>query len=511
MDDASRRAGGGSKAFLLLLSVFIIATCGLVYELVAGTLASYLLGDSVTQFSTVIGVYLFSMGVGSWLSKFLGEPLLRWFILIEVLVGLVGGWSAPFLFLLFEFTAGFRVLLYTLVGLTGMLVGAEIPMLMRILQDRYSFKELVSRVFAVDYIGALIASLAFPLLLVPHLGMLRTSLFFGLLNVGVAWALLLLFYPARKGRPLMTLTTVATLSLIAGFIWAERITSFAEQASYGETIVHSKSTPYQRMVVTHSPREWRLYLNGNLQFSSADEYRYHEALVHPGAQGLSRLQNVLVLGGGDGFAARELLRYPSVKTITLVDLDPAMTSLFSRDPAMTRLNGGALRDPRVRIRNTDAFGWVRNDTAHYDFVVVDFPDPGNFSVGKLYSLSFYQELAERVSPGGAVVVQCTSPFVARQSFWCIVHTLQAAGFSHTVPYHAHVPSFGAWGFTLAMKTPAWRVDGALPKGLRYLDSATLRAQLLFPADMAEVPTDINRLNNQVLVHLFEREWAPYLH
>src|SRR5689334_11448488 len=145
--------------FLLLASVFAIATCGLIYELIAGTLASYLLGDSVTQFSTIIGAYLFSMGIGSWLSRYLGGPLLKWFIRLEILVGLVGGFSAPLLFVLFEYVTSFRLMLYGLVGLTGILVGLEIPLLMRILENRYEFKDLVSRVFTVDYIGALLASL----------------------------------------------------------------------------------------------------------------------------------------------------------------------------------------------------------------------------------------------------------------------------------------------------------------------------------------------------------------
>ena len=163
---------------LLLMSVFVVTTCGLIYELVAGTAASYLLGDSVTQFSTIIGVYLFSMGIGSYLSKFFNNNLIAWFVQIEIMVGLVGGFSSTVLFMLFGFVTYFRVILYSLVGLTGVLVGLEIPLLMRILEKKYEFKELVSKVFTFDYIGALLASLIFPLVLVPHLGLLRTSFFF---------------------------------------------------------------------------------------------------------------------------------------------------------------------------------------------------------------------------------------------------------------------------------------------------------------------------------------------
>ncbi|MFC5408583.1 polyamine aminopropyltransferase [Larkinella bovis] len=496
---------------LLLLSVFVIATCGLIYELVAGTLASYLLGDSVTQFSTIIGVYLFSMGIGSWLSKYLDGDLLRWFIRIEILVGMVGGASAPVLFVLFEYAASFRLMLYTFVSLTGLLVGLEIPLLMRILENQLSFKDLVSRVFTFDYIGALLASLIFPLVLVPYLGLIRTSLFFGLLNTGVAGFLLHQFAETRPyRRSLLTAILLSSLLLLGGFVYAEQIMSYTENLAFQDKVIYSKSTAYQRIVLTANNRELRLYLNGNLQFSSADEYRYHEALVHPALQALPRAYRVLVLGGGDGMAVREILKYPQIQTITLVDLDPGMTDLFRQDERLITLNDRALLSPKVRIINTDAYQFVRQDTTRYDLVVVDFPDPSNYSIGKLYSTAFYQQLHHLLQPGGMAVIQSTSPYIARQSFWCVRHTLQASGFQ-TIPYHAYVPSFGEWGFVLALKNSHWRGDGALPAGLRFTSARTIRDMLHFPPDMAEVPTGINKLNNQVLVQYFEDDWTPYTH
>jgi spermidine synthase len=509
------RERGEARQWLLLLAVFVIATCGLIYELIAGTLASYLLGDSVTQFSTIIGVYLFSMGIGSWLSKFVEGNLLRWFIRVEVLVGLVGGFSAPLLFVLFEYVASFRVVLYALVSLTGTLVGLEIPLLMRILENQLSFKELVSRVFTFDYIGALLASLIFPLVLVPYLGLIRSSVLFGLLNVGVAGYLLLQFRETRPYRRSMgTVVVVAVLALLGTFLLADRIMTFAETATFRDTVIYSKSTPYQRLVLTRNPRELRLYLNGNLQFSSADEYRYHEALVHPAMQHVPTGGRVLVLGGGDGLAVRELLRYPYLAGITLVDLDPAMTRLFRQNALVTKLNANALNHSRVRIQNTDAYNWVRSDTARYDLIIIDFPDPSNYSVGKLYSTAFYRELPRLLRPGGRVVVQSTSPYMARRSYWCIVHTLQAVGFQ-TLPYHTYVPSFGEWGYVMAWprtNVPDTRTDNvpiAFPPGLRYITPQTLAEMTHFAPDMAELPTDVNRLNNQVLVRYFEEDWAVW--
>jgi spermidine synthase len=293
---------------LLLISVFIIATCGLIYELIAGTLASYLLGDSVTQFSTIIGVYLFSMGVGSWISKYFDKNLLSWFIRIEILVGLVGGTSSSILFLVFESVSSFRIVLYGLISFTGILVGLEIPILMRILQDRFAFKDLVSKVFTFDYIGALIASLVFPLLLIPYLGLIKTAYLFGMLNVLVALIACINFKEEIKGSVyLRGAAIISLLLLLLGFVFAEKITSFSEGLTYSDTIIFSKSTPYQRIIITKKGRDLRLFLNGNLQFSSVDEYRYHEALIHPVLQAVSNPRHILVMGGGDGLAVREIL------------------------------------------------------------------------------------------------------------------------------------------------------------------------------------------------------------
>ncbi|WP_324671182.1 polyamine aminopropyltransferase [Hymenobacter sp. GOD-10R] len=496
---------------LLLGSVFVIATCGLIYELIAGTLASYLLGDSVTQFSTIIGAYLFSMGIGSWLSRYLDEPLLKWFIRLEILVGLIGGFSAPLLFVLFEYVTSFRLMLYALVGLTGVLVGLEIPLLMRILEDRFAFKELVSRVFTFDYIGALLASLIFPLVLVPQLGLIRTSLFFGALNVIVAGVALHRFRETRPYRRQFTgVIIMALLVLGVGFAYAERIMTYTETLAFQDQVIYSKSTPYQRIVLSKNNRELRLFLNGNLQFSSADEYRYHEALVHPAMQALPHARQVLVLGGGDGLAVRELLKYKQLQSIRLVDLDPGMTHLFQHNQMLLALNKGSLLNPKVQVINGDAYQWVRQDTTRYDCIVVDFPDPSNYSVGKLYAAAFYRELDKLLAPGGLIVVQSTSPYVARQSFWCVRHTLAAAGF-HTIPYHCYVPSFGEWGYVLAGRNGHWRGDGALPTGLHYVTPATIHDMLYFPPDMAEVPTEVNQLNNQALVRYFEEDWGPYTH
>jgi MFS family permease len=333
----------------LLASVLLIAASGLIYELVAGTLASYLLGDSVTQFSTVIGTYLFAMGIGAWLSRFVTRGVAARFILIELMVGLIGGFSSALLFLAFAFTDSFRLVLYALVVAIGTLVGLEVPLLMRILKDRYEFKDVVAHVLTFDYLGALGASLLFPIVLVPHLGLVRSALLFGLVNTAVAfWTTFLLRQSVKRPRGLRLTSAAVIVVLLAGMAYADRILEIGEGNIYADEIVLSKTTAYQRIVITAWKDDLRLFLNSNLQFSSRDEYRYHEALVHPGLAALPSARHVLVLGGGDGLAVREILKHPHVEDVTLVDLDPEMTKLFSSHPELRRLNHDSLKDPRVR-------------------------------------------------------------------------------------------------------------------------------------------------------------------
>lgn len=497
----------------LLFSALVVASCGLVYELVAGTLASYLLGDSVTQFSTIIGAYLFAMGIGSWLSRYIASNLIDNFVRVEIVLGLIGGFSAAILFLVFGEVAHFRVALYALMGLIGVLVGLEIPLLLRILEGEFGLADLVARVLAADYLGALIASLLFPLFLVPRLGLVRTSFLFGLINVAVAWILLLRSSPQpqialRLAGSHRLAAGVTMVLLVGGFAYADDIMSISEEGQYPGQAVFSKSTPYQRVVVTREADDIRLFLNGNLQFSSRDEYRYHEALVHPLMAEVAHPQHVLVLGGGDGLAVREILKYPSVQSITLVDLDPEVTSLFTRTPFLAALNGGALRSDKVHVINADAFVWLQSAHQTFDAVIVDFPDPSNYSIGKLFTLTFYRRLSAVLAADGWAVIQSTSPYVARKAFWCVAHTVEAAGLT-SAAYHVFVPSFGEWGFVLAGHR-AFELPTQLPVGLRYMTPAVLQQMFAFPPDMDSVPTDINRLDNQVLVRYFEAEWAHYL-
>ncbi len=496
--------------FALLFSVFVIASCGLIYELVAGALSSYLLGDSITQFSTVIGTYLFAMGVGSWLSRHIHSRIPERFIMIEIMVGLVGGFSAAILFLCFAFAGEpFRIILYALVTLIGILVGVEIPLVMRLLEKDLKLSELVSSVLSVDYLGALLVSVLFPLLLAPHLGFVRTSLMFGAFNVIVAIWVIKIFKDSIAHHRRYLMLGFASLALLGvGFVGAEKLMRFSEIKMYGDDIIYTKSTPYQRIVLTRWRDDFRLFLNGNLQFSSRDEYRYHESLVHPTLATLPHARDVLVLGGGDGMAVREILKYSNVEHVTLVDLDPQMTELFKKDKVLSRLNGLSLQSPKVEVINADALRWMEAQSQSYDAIIVDFPDPTNYALGKLYTVTFYQMLHRHLRPQGLAVVQTTSPLYAPKSYWMVHNTARAAGFI-TTGYHALVPSFGEWGFMLLSDKP-YQPPVNIPVTTRFLNSATLPVLFIFPQDMLSDIQEINRLDNQALVRVFEQEWGAAL-
>jgi spermidine synthase len=498
---------------ILILSVFVVASCGLAYELIAGALSSYLLGDSILQFSTIIGCYLFAMGVGAHFSKYVhDDDVLARFIDIELAVGLIGGVSAALLFMTFSWmTAPFRTLLYVLVFMIGALVGMEVPLVMRALNARdTAFNELVSRVLTFDYLGALAVSLLFPLVLAPYLGLVRTGFLFGMLNVAVGmWTLYVFRHELANTAGRVLRASAVMVALVLGFTLSDRMVQWGEHGLFGDQIVYSTSTPYQRLVITRWKDDLRLYINGNLQFSSRDEYRYHEALVHPALQALPWARRVLVLGGGDGLALREILRYPNITHVTVVDLDPAMTGAFTTRPELVQLNHGAFLDKRVNVINADAAIWLQNTPEMFDAAIIDFPDPSSFALGKLYSVPFYGMVKKHVAAKGLVVVQSTSPFFAPNAFWTIEATLRDVGMK-TWPYHAYVPSFGEWGFIMASPEHDYTPPTSYRLPMRYLNQATTREMFDFPPDMPRRQMAPNRLNTQSLVHEFEHDWRQVI-
>ncbi len=505
---------------LVLGSVFVIAICGLVYELIAGTLSSYLLGDSTTQFSLTIGLFLTSMGVGSFFSRFFLRNLLFWFIAIEIAIGVIGGTSALAGFAAFAFTQSYIPILASFVFAVGALVGLEIPLVIRLLREVKSLRITVANVFSVDYAGALFASLVFPFVLLPHLGLVRSALVVGIANILVAALLLFnLRSQLKSGRRVLAIAVLgAFVGLTATAIVAGGVVQGFENRVYQDDVIYSRTSQYQEIIVTRWHRDIRLYLNGHLQFSSVDEYRYHEALALPALAATESRENVLILGGGDGLLAHQVLKYKDVKTVTIVDLDSVVTDLFTETKMLRELNQGSLHDERVNVQNRDAMEFLAESNQTYDVILIDLPDPSESALAKLYSEAFYRLCLKHLSAGGVLATQATSPFRSKEAFWCIESTLaavhqgppSAAQVFYTRPYHAYIPTFGTWGFVLASRRAIDPTALEIKVPTKFLTQEMLGSLFVFPKDLAKIEVPVNQLNAPVLSRLYRKGYHKYL-
>ena len=508
------RTGPRLARSVVLAAVFVCAACGLVYELALVALGSYLLGDTIAQTSIVLSVMICAMGIGSLAAK----PLQRWpaaaFATVEAALALVGGLSVMALYAAFAWLDLYQPALIVVASAIGLLIGAEIPILTTLL---HRIREqhpghIVADLFAADYIGALVGGLAFPFILLPRFGQLQGALATGAVNV-IAGALVVgwlfrddLDIRARRWLVLLFVGVLGALGFAATV--ADDFEVDARQALYDDPIVHAERSSDQEIVVTRSRAgDVRLFLNGDLQLSSVDEYRYHEALVHPAMSGTRR--RVLILGGGDGLAAREVLRYDDVERVILVDLDSAVVRLAREDSTLRSLNGGALDDERVTVVNADAFSWLRTNRDAFDVVIADLPDPDSPATAKLYSTELYGLVARSLADDGRLVVQAGSPYFAPDAFWAIERTVATGGFA-TTPYHVDVPSFGDWGYVLAaVNLPALRVDDVVADDLRFLDGAVLDAATVFSRDRARRDVQPSTLLRPTIIDYARKGWRDY--
>lgn len=571
--DAGVRPDAASPTLVRIVlgvSVLVLGGCGLAYEYVLGALGNHLMGSSHEQIFVVIGIMLFTMGLGAQAQQVFETKLFDRFLTVEVILGLVGGFSANAIHAAHTELEHYALVLYVLVALIGFLIGLEIPLILR-LNAEYSrtLKNNLAEILSLDYLGALVGALVFTYVLLSRFSLPRIAFLLGLTNLTVAlagwWVFRgVLVHPKRA----LGLILAATAALGFGLTKSDDWTRAIEQRWYRDPIIFSETSRYQHLVMTRKrrssasgqPRPARLnfYINGHLQFSSSDEHIYHELLVHPPMQIARSRRSVLVLGGGDGLAVREILRYPDVEEVLLVDLDPRMTELAREHPDLRALNEDSLRHatvkvvsglkstpdqsdgppetrmaPRgvktplskleseppmaeVEIRNLDADLFLDQVGARkFDVVIVDFPDPSKLELAKLYSTGFYNRLRLHVAEGGAIAVQSTSPFFARDAFLVIGATIRAGGFS-ALPYHAHVPSFGQWGFHLGWRDPRTAKDvkatlrraETLPSSVRYLTAETIEASFVFGKDRLISPNPIQpstRLAPTVL-EAYRRGW-----
>ena len=492
------------KYRLLMLTTLIISGCSMCYELIISAVSSYLLGNSTLQYSVTIGLYMAALGLGSYISKFFNKKLFNVFVTIELSIGIIGGISSLILFLANIYIANYAIVMYFEIILIGTLAGAEIPIMTRIIEsDENNLSVTLSSIFSFDYIGGLVGSIAFPLLLLPQLGFFATSFLCGLLNIFSALLIMWRFKErVEKIDIYRFIAIVIALFMALGMVFADNISMGIEGGLYRDQIIFLEQTPYQKIVVTKHKDDVRLYIDGNCQFSTADEYRYHEALVHVPMNEVTERKNILVLGGGDGLAVREILKYDDVSQIDLVDLDKEMIKICSTNPNITKINQDSLLSDKLTVYNQDAYEYLEKTDKKYNVIIVDLPDPNTESLNKLYSNVFYRMCGGCLTEDGVIVVQSTSPYYAKKAYWCINKTIESEGFN-VKPYHLQVPAFGDWGFNMASKKKlseniSFKVD------TKYLSEDNVIALFKFGKDEVDTNVEINRLTKPVLMEYYNK-------
>ena len=500
---------------LLLMAAAVSSGTGLAVELLLGTLASYLVGNPALAYGIAVGGFLAAMGIGSYLSRFIaadadGNVLQRKLVLAFVGVELA---IAPLtailplgLFALFVMGSSIWPQLFLVTVVLGLLAGLEVPLLTRILEKTEGVKDALAGILALDYLGALFGSLGFPIIFLPWLGMFPTAFVLGSFPAFMVFAIARNFAAIRRLGYVGLATGVLLVSLAPV---AVPFSNNLENNLYTAPIVKRVQSRYQRIVLTRKGKDVRLFLNGDLQMSTLDEYRYHEALVHPAMSAATNPRNVLVLGAGDGMAVREILKWQDVEQVVVIELDPEVIKIANRYPQLLQLNEGALKDPRVQVINADAFAKAPALKQTFDVMIADFPDPDEKVLAKLYSEGFYRRLMGRLADNGILVTQASSPFFAPKVLSCIANTLAEVGLQVN-PYVVDVPSFGPWGFVLASRNSIDANKLELPVDTRFLTSTILHHLFELPKDVQLGDAKVNRLSDPVIVrYQSDSRWVAY--
>jgi spermidine synthase len=543
---------------ILAATMFVTGFSGFVFECILSTVATYVLGNSVEQFSITIGLMLACMGLGSFAQQYVKarRPVLP-FVGVELLLVTIGGFAPVAMYAAFGFFEHhFQLIQYAIAGAIGFLIGSEVPFATRINEDfrGVPLPANLASIFLWDYLGGFIGAVIFTKFLMPKVPLTEMSFLLGAVVLAVALLNYVYFMDAKRLAHYAAFALVA-LALGYGYSQNRRWNVALEQRLYADRIIYATTTPYQRIVLQHNDtkNEYRLTLNGGLQFSSLDEARYHEFLVHvPMAFARGRVK-VLVLGGGDGLGLREILKYPNVESVTLVDLDPAMTQFATTHPVMTALNhrsfadarvavlrsGGVAEGPRhlvtgeelhpharrtvpdevavadVSVVNIDADKFLREVQDVYDVVIVDFPDPRSIELCKLYSKEFYLKLRRVLSTHGVAAIQSTSVYYSREAYLMVGRTLEDAGFS-ILRYHHDVPSFGDWGWHLVWKDE--RTVDQMQQELHSVRALPVHTEYVTP-ELVATATDfgkgvlsttdhhINTLMEPRLLDVYLRSWV----
>ena len=506
---------------LLKVSIFATGLSGIVAEYILATTASYFLGDSVFQWTIILSLMLFAMGLGSRFSKKIETRLIESYILLEFLLSIITAFSVILTYALMPVLSSLDLVIYSLSMVVGFLIGMEIPLVTRINEEYEALKTNISGMMENDYYGSLVGGLFFAFIGIKYLGLTYTPFIVGGINLIVALVLLFKFskfFPVKNFKKLKLVGVGISVCFVLGVIFSNPIVEYGNQSRFSEKVVFSKQTPYQLITITKWKGNHQLYLNQGKQLSSFDEWLYHEPLVHPVMSLTKGDVNVLVMGAGDGCAIRELLKYDRVKSITLVDLDSVMTTIGKEHPIFRKLNNDAFYAQKVKVINTDAFNYLENSPNYFDVIIADFPDPRTVELNKLYSYEFYKLCQYRLTKNGAMITQSTSPFYTTHTFRCIEKTMTKAGFT-TMPIHNHVYTFGEWSWIIGSKTLSQnQIKDQIQNAdlndlgeLKWMTPEALKMVTLFGKDLIKVDTsklEYNTIHNPVAYKYYEKgDWS----
>ena len=515
---------------LLILIMATLACCGLIYEYLLSHYSARILGSVETVIYAIIGIMIVSMGLGAFAAKHVKDAF-KGFVFLELIVAFIGCSATLFIASVIGFSQTLPQIVadtyqipvdvlplggvfekitwistqlpYFFAFILGFLIGMEIPLIARIREAVYGqhLAHNAGTIYGADYIGAGIGA-AIWVLFMLHLEISQAAALTATLNLIAGFVFLLRFRKRIKHTKILLighscLTVLIILIFQFGGSWQKQM----QDMLYLDKVVYQTQTPYQNLVFTRRHLGggiepiYNFYINGRLQFSSLDEQIYHEFLVHPAMQASNHHEKVLIIGGGDGLAAREVLKW-NPKNVTLVDLDPNLVALFKHpekflpdflDDKIQSLTHHSFNDPRVHVIHDDAFiaiDRLLQQKKLFDTVIVDLPDPSHPDLNKLYSVNFYYRLANLLSMDGAFVIQSTSPFHAKKAFISIGKTLEAAGLKNVEQYHQNVPSFGEWGWTIGTKagkgvSQRLKNDNKIDVKTRWLTPELLQASFVF--------------------------------
>ncbi|MGL1885264.1 MAG: polyamine aminopropyltransferase [Reichenbachiella sp.] len=507
---------------ILKVALFATGMSGIVAEYILSTLATYFLGDSVFQWTMILSIMLFSMGLGSRFSKIFKDNLLQKFVYIEFVLSILTAFVSIITYSASAYYGSPAFIIYILSVAIGLLIGMEIPIVIR-LNDQYEeLRVNVSSIMEKDYYGSLLGGMFFAFVGLPYLGLTYTPFVLGTINFLVASSLIFVLSEKFKGPmkgQLIWRSVMIFLVLILGVVFAKPIIHHGETVRYKDKVVYEQQSRYQKIVITQSKGDFWLFINGNQQLSTVDEVMYHEPLVHPVMKLLKNPTHVLVMGGGDGGAVREILKYPSVEQITLVDLDPAMTQLGQQHDLLVAMNQNAMNHPKVNILNEDGFNFLEKSEVYYDAIIIDLPDPKSIELGRLYSYEFYKMCYKRLRKAGVLITQAGSPYYAADAFNCIDKTIDDAGFE-TAKLHNQVITLGEWGWILGVKGMS---KESLKSSLQELAFEDIETRWINHAAMTLITSfgkntfgkdtakiEVNRIHNPVLYKYYlNGKWDLY--